>query len=59
MNDGKIYIDEGFNNVSFLGGKMGVFSVGLDKSNLDDVNFDEMILTQRYKQRKSCKSHMS
>ena len=34
-------INEGFNNVTFFGGEMGILSVDLDKINLFDVNFDE------------------
>ena len=32
---------EDYDNVTFFGSAMGIFSADLDKINLDDVNFDE------------------
>ena len=40
-NDDIIFINEGSNNVKFFGGEIGILSVDLDKTNLNDVNFDE------------------
>ena len=40
-NDYIIFVNEDSNYVTFLGGETGFFSVGLDKINLGNVNFDE------------------
>ena len=40
-DDDMNFVNEGFNNVTFFGGEMGILSVDLDKINLFDVNFAE------------------
>ena len=40
-NDDVIFINEGSNNVKFFGGEIGILSVDLDKTNLNDVSIDE------------------
>ena len=42
-NDDILFFKEDFSNITFFGGEMDIFSVDLDKINLDDVNFYEDI----------------
>ena len=40
-DDMKILLNDGSNNITCFGYKMGILSIDLNNINLDDVNFDE------------------